>query len=210
MKKNGFLVVACIMLLVSCGSNEIKEKDDKLSVSEIKTVAEKANNEVEKAKDRNAERRAKGDTLAMHYKDLQGYLPEIAGYTKNGGPKGDMVKMPDMGSWSQVQQNYTNGDKKISIKIIDYNGSPTGFSGIKGLYQLGAASEDDERKAGTVDLGIKEVSAYETVYKQRHDARISLFITDRFLVDIESTGSNDMDILTPIAKGIAASGLAEK
>ena len=113
MKKNGFLVVACIMLLVSCGSNEIKEKDDKLSVSEIKTVAEKANNEVEKAKDRNAERRAKGDTLAMHYKDLQGYLPEIAGYTKNGGPKGDIVKMPDMGSRRLKYQSPVNSHNPI-------------------------------------------------------------------------------------------------
>ena len=59
------------------------------------------------------------------------------------------------------------------------------------------------------DLGIKDVAAFETVYKQKPRARIPMIITDRFMVDIESTGSNDMDMLTPIAKHIA-SGLAEK
>jgi hypothetical protein len=209
MKKNGFLIVAGITLLVSCGSNEIEEKDDKLSVTEVKAVAENANKEIEKAKDRNAERRTKGDTVAMHYKDLQAYLPEIASYAKSGGPKGNMVNMPGAGSWSEVQQKYNNGDKKITVKIVDYNGSEAGFSGIKGLYQMGGASEDDEKKSGSIDLGIKDVAAFETVYKQKPRARLTLIITDRFMVNIESTGSNDMDMLTPIAKHIA-SGLAEK
>jgi hypothetical protein len=37
-----------------------------------------------------------------------------------------------------------------------------------------------------------------------------LIIADRFFVEIESRGSNDMDMLSAIARNIAASGLAEK
>jgi hypothetical protein len=210
MKKNYFIIVTGITLLVSCGSDEIKVKDGKLSVSDVKTVAEKMNKEAEKAKDHREERRAKGDTLAMPYKDLQAYLPDVGDYVKNGGPKGSQMNMPSMGSWSQVEQRYTNGDKKLSVKIIDYNASHMGFSGVTALYRMGFSSEDDNKKQGSVDLGIKEVAAYETVYKQKPNAQLVLIIADRFFVEIESRGSNDMDMLSAIAKHMAASGLAEK
>ncbi|THU30419.1 hypothetical protein FAM09_30140 [Niastella caeni] len=210
MRKACFMVATTAAItILSCGG-EVKVKDVKITPVDGKEVAEAMSKEVEKSTDRWQERRAKGDTLAMPYKELQAYLPEIAGYTKKGGPKGNQVNMPGMGSWSQAEQRYENGDKRIEVKIVDYNASYAAFSGITALYKMGFSSEDDSKKQGSVDLGMKNVAAYETVYKQDPKAQIVLIVADRYFVEIESRGSNEMGPITDIAKGIAASGLASK
>lgn len=196
--------------LTCCNSHGVKVKDGEISPSDAKEVAEAMSKEVEASGDRWAERRAKGDTLALPYKDLQAYLPEIPGYTKNGGPQGSQMNMPGMGSWSQAEQRYENGDKRMSVKIVDYNASQAAFSGVTALYKMGFSAEDDTKKQGSVDLGVKNVAAYETVYKQEPNANIAMIVADRFFVEVESTGSNDMGLVTGIAKGIASSGLAGK
>jgi hypothetical protein len=148
--------------------------------------------------------------MAMPYKDLQAYLPDIPGYTKSGGPQGSQMNMPGMGSWSQTEQRYTSGDKQMTVKIVDYNASQAAFSGVTALYKMGFSSEDDSKKQGSLDLGIKNVAAYETVYKQQPNAQIAMIVADRFFIEVESNGSNDMGLLTDIAKGIGSSGLAGK
>lgn len=211
MRKACFMVITTAAItLLSCKSREVKVKDGQISPSDAQAVAETMSKEVEKSNDRWGERRAKGDTLAMPYKELQAFLPDITGYTKSGGPKGNQMNMPGMGSWSQAEQQYENGDKRMSVKIVDYNASYAAFSGVTALYKMGFSSEDDSKKQGSVDLGIKNVAAYETVYKQEPNAQIAMIVADRFFVEIESNGSNDMGLVTGIAKSIAGSGLAGK
>ena len=114
--KNNFmkskLVIPFLLFIAACGGRDkVVVKDGEVSVTDLPKVAEKMTEGVKQAQDRWAERKAKGDTLAMPYKDLQAYLPDVSGYTKEGGPKGSQVNMPGMGSWSQTDQAYTNGEK---------------------------------------------------------------------------------------------------
>ena len=97
------LVIPFLLFIMACGGRDKGvEKNEDLSVTDVPEVAKKMGEEVKQAQDRWAERKAKGDTLAMPYKDLQAYLPDVNGYTKDGGPKGSQVNMPGMGSWSQT------------------------------------------------------------------------------------------------------------
>ena len=98
--KKEFLVIfsAGWILITACGGGDkVVVKDGEVSVSDLPKVAEKMNEGVKEAQDRWEARKAKGDTLAMPYKDLQAYLPEVSGYTKDGGPKGSQVNMPGHG-----------------------------------------------------------------------------------------------------------------
>ena len=213
MKK--LLVVALVpsFIFLSCKSGDepdIKVKDGKVSVTDAAKVAKKMGDEVEKAKDRWEERRAKGDTLAMPYKELQAYLPEISGYTKSGGPKGSQMNMPGMGSWSETEQRYESGDKKIRLKIIDYNASQMGFLGVTAAYRMGFSSEDDNKRTGSVDLGLSGVAAYETVYKQREEAELNAVAGDRFYIEARLRGSNNIDELKEAVKSVVNAGLSSK
>ena len=213
MKK--LLVVAIVpaLLLFACKDKnepDIKVKDGKVSVTDAAKVAKKMGDEVEKAKDRWEERRAKGDTLAMPYKELQAFLPDISGYTKKGGPRGSQMNMPGMGSWSETEQRYENGDKKIRLKIIDYNASQMGFLGVTAAFRMGFSSEDDNKRTGSVDLGLPGVAAYETVYKQREDAELVAVAGDRFYIEAKLDGSNDIDELKTVVKSVINAGLSSK
>jgi hypothetical protein len=112
--------------------------------------------------------------------------------------------MPGLGSYSQTEQEYTSGDKKIKITITDYNASQMAFTSATALYSLNISAEDDEKRQGSIDLGVKDVAAYETVYKQRQEADLVVIAGDRFYINIENNGSNDIDQLKAVAKEVVS------
>jgi hypothetical protein len=195
-----------LLVLSSC-----KHKNNKIdTLGELKEAADKVNDETKKATDRWEERKAKGDTIAIPYKDLQAYLPDISGYTRDEGPKGSQMNTPGLGSWSQAEQEYKNGDKSVKIEIVDYNAAQAAFTGVTALYKLGYSMEDDSKKQGSIDLGIKDVAAYETIYKQDQRAEMALIAGDRFLIQVNCNGSNDPDFLHSIVKSMKLDELASK
>ncbi len=205
------LVIPFLLFIMACGGRDKGvEKNEDLSVTDLPEVAKKMGEEVKQAQDRWAERKAKGDTLAMPYKDLQAYLPDVNGYTKDGGPKGSQVNMPGMGSWSQTDQEYSNGDKRIKVQIVDYNASQMAFSGVTAMYKMGYSMEDDNEKSGTVDIGIKDVAAYETIYKKDKRSKLVLIVADRFMIELENEGSEDAEFLRSVAKNMKLSELASR
>lgn len=205
------LVIPFLLFIMACGGRDKGvEKNEDLSVTDLPEVAKKMGEEVKQAQDRWAERKAKGDTLAMPYKDLQAYLPDVNGYAKDGGPKGSQVNMPGMGSWSQTDQEYSNGDKRIKVQIVDYNASQMAFSGVTAMYKMGYSMEDDNEKSGTVDIGIKDVAAYETIYKKDKRSKLVLIVADRFMIELENEGSEDAEFLRSVAKNMKLSELAAR
>src|SRR2546423_2844834 len=120
MKKILFLfMIPALFFSFSCRSKSDKKSGKIESLSDLKDYAENVEKGVKQSNSRWEQRKAKGDTLALPYKDLQAYLPEISGYSKDGGPKGSQMNTPGLGSWSQAEQDYVNGDKRISVKIFD-------------------------------------------------------------------------------------------
>ncbi len=205
------LVIPFLLFIAACGGRDkVVVKDGEVSVTDLPKVAEKMSEGVKQAQDRWAERKAKGDTLAMPYKDLQAYLPDVSGYAKDGGPKGSQVNMPGMGSWSQTDQAYTNGEKRVKVQIVDYNASQMAFSGVTAMYKMGYSMEDDNEKSGTIDIGIKDVAAYETIYKKDKRSKLVLIVADRFMIELENEGSDDSELLRSAAKNIKLSELASR
>ena len=204
-----FLSIPVLLFSTSC-RNKSKPPDKIESISDLKDASQIVEQKVKESSNRWAERKAKGDTLALPYKDLEAYLPEINGYSKEGGPKGSQANVPGMGAWSQAEQEYINGDKRISVKIFDYNSSQQAFMGMTAMFGMGFSSEDDNKKQAPADLGVKDVAAYETLYKTEKRAEMVVVAGDRFIINIESNGEGDEDFIRSVAKSIHLSELASK
>lgn len=209
-KQLAFFSIIFLLSIVSCNSGN-KSNDEEKSLEETSSngsqIDEKNSDDNKNAKWEM--RKAKGDTLAMPYKDLQTYLPEISGYTKEGGPKGSQMNLPGMGSWSETEQEYVSGDKRVSVKLVDYNAAWQAFQGITSVYSMGFSTEDDTKKQAQVDIGIKDVFAYQTIYKTEKKSELVLVVGQRFFITINSDGENNDSFLKDIAKNMKLDKLAE-
>ena len=211
-------ISSCVIAIIFCSALTFcKGKSDKPladgkveSVGEAQEVAEKIGEAQSASSERWEARKRKGDTLAMPYKDLQAYLPEISGYTKDGDAKGNQVNMPGMGSWSQTEQRYINGEKNIDVQIADYNSAQAAFAGVTAIYKMGYSAEDDEKKQGSTDLGMKDVAGYETIYKNDQRAELNVIVADRFFINIKSYGDNSADLVRSVAKNMKLDELSSK
>jgi len=210
MKNLLLIVLGIAMLAVACKGKSSKKDTPIESISDMKDYADKVNEATKVSSDKWEERKAKGDTLAMPYAELEAFLPDISGYNKDGDPKGSQMNMPGMGSWSQAEQVYKNGDKQIKVEILDYNAAFQAFTAATAIFKMGYSMEDDSKKQGSVDLGMKDVVAYQTIYKHDPRGELAVVTGDRFFIQIESQGSNDPQLLSSIAKSIKLSELASK
>jgi hypothetical protein len=199
------------ILLISFTSCRHREKKlgEINSLSDLKDYAENITEQAKKTQDRAEERRKKGDTLALAFKDLEGYLPSVGGYASEHGPKGSQMNTPGLGSWSQAEQEYTSGDKRVNVSIMDYNAAHQAFLGLTS-FALGISSEDDDKRMGPVDLGIKDVKAYETIYKKDKRSELAVIVADRFVINLKSDGENDESFLRSVAKDMKLEELASK
>lgn len=207
------LSIAVIALAVcSCGNPDKPLEDEKISsLNELKNVSENFQESILESNNLREDRIKRGDTLAMPYKELMNYLPEgIDGYEKAGEPKGNQVDMPGLGSWSEVFQEYKNGDKSITVKIADYNSAHGTLAGLTALYKLGMRVENEEKIEGVTDMGWEKVYANETVYKKHPKTQLVLVVADRFLINMESQGDENKEILKEVARKMEIKGLADK
>jgi hypothetical protein len=201
-------------LLISCGFGKnkttIQTKDGEVSINDIKNAGEQMKDAMDEAQKKKEERIKRGDTLAMNYKELQTYLPNPAGYEKDGNPEGESVNMMGMGSWSKAEQRYKNGDKTLKVEIMDYNQSAMGYTAAAAMFGMNIQIENDREKSGTFDPGISGVRGYEQMYKERKEANVTYAIANRFVLTIRSNGSNDLEELKTIAKSMNLAELASK
>lgn len=210
---SNLLVCSCLFLSCGLGKNKdatIKTKDGEITVNNIQEAGEQLKAATEDAEKRKQERRDKGDTLAMNYKDLQQYLPNIEGYEKEGSPSGETVNMPGLGSMSNAEQRYKSGDKTINIELIDYNQSALGFTTASTMFSMDIQMENDSEKSGSFNTGMKWVKGFEQVFKKDNDATVTYSIADRFILTIKSQGSNDAEALKNIAKKMNLTDLSSK
>jgi hypothetical protein len=208
-KMISFLGALALLSIVAC-KDKAKDAAKITTVSGLKDYSTQVSTKMQQASDHWKERKAKGDTLALPYKDLEAYLPEISGYTSPQGPKGSQINVPGAGGWSEAEQDYVNGDKKVAVKIFDYNSSQQTFMGVTAIYGMGFSFEDDTKKQAPADLGVKDVAAYETVYKKDKRAEMAIVAGDRFLISVEANGDGDEDFVKSIAKNMKLDELAAK
>ena len=192
---NRFLVVlvACLFL-VACGE---KMKEAKNTFNNIKNLAESAENIQEELVDQNeklAERRARGDTVAMHYEELANYLPqEVDGYQPDGDLDGSTTKTPGMGSVSTVSQRYINDDgDRLRVELVDYVGALAMYTSMISVYASGfeVDNSDQHMKGFTIDDDIK---GWQVYHKKTKKVELNVGIAGRFMASIEADNQSSVD-----------------
>lgn len=210
-------LLSCLMAAVLLGTLASCDKvqEARNQANAVAALSETAGSLEEKANEMQAKteaRRAKGDTLAIPYKDLQGYLPaEVAGYQKAGDPDGSMMNMSGM-SYSSCSQEYKAGPednpKTLKVTIVDYNGAADMYVASTGLLATGFSMEDDQQRIQGIDLGIKDVKALETIQKKDHHATITVGVANRFFVVVEANQQDNIDVVKKAVEQIDLKKLA--
>src|SRR5687767_15142437 len=127
--------------LLSCGGT-IDEEATKPATNPLEALVQ-AGEEMEKAANEGEakmkERRAKGDTLAMPYADLQKYLPASVDGYKAEEPSGANMNMPGM-SYSSAERRYAKDDgSSVKVTIIDYNQAYSLYSAATAMWAMGVS-----------------------------------------------------------------------
>jgi hypothetical protein len=201
--------LCCAFCLFSCGGNSQEEHDAESydnateaydnnpeatsdQYSEAETAAQK----------RNAERRAKGDTLAIHYKELQKFLPaEIKGFTREGDMEGGSINMEDM-SYSTASQRYRKGDADLTITLMDYNNAVDMYEGLSNAWATGMSYEDDNQKTNGVSLVNNKVKGVEVFHKRDQRCELMAGISSRFYLQIAVRNADSPSLCKEIAEGL--------
>ncbi len=205
-------VFATAFTLNSCGgkTEELKEEEVAKPSNPLEALANMSEetNEAQAAADKKiAERRAKGDTLAMPYEELMKYLPEsIDGY-KRQEPDGESVNMTGM-SFSSANVDFENEKgERISVKIVDYNQAYGLYTTATAMWALGMSIDSPEEKAQGVKFE-DDIAGWESIRKKSGDATVTLGVGYRFWVEVQADGQKDCENVKSIAKKIDLKKLA--
>lgn len=205
------LPLSLCLLFTACGGKpEVKEEENKADnpLEALENLAEETQQGQDAATKKLAERRAKGDTLAMPYEELMKFLPEsIDGYTR-GEPDGETVNMPPT-SFTSVNVNFTNdkGDD-IKVTIVDYNQAYSMYSGLTMMWAMGMSVDSPEKKA----QGVKfegDIAGWEEFNKKTGRTELTLGVGYRFWVQVQADNQTDTENVKAIAKKIDLKKLAE-
>jgi hypothetical protein len=154
-------------------------------------------------------RRERGDTVAINYAELAKYLPDIDGYTREGGPAGETSNAMGIGM-SNSKQRYVNGDKHIEVSIADFNSSSGLGAGALMSYTIAASissESDDEKIVGFTKS--ENIKGSQVLRKLAKTAALNAVITDRFLITIEANEQNDLELVKKVFEGMDLNKLAE-
>jgi hypothetical protein len=213
MMKYFFLVFVAGVLATGCGE---KAKEMGQAMDNIKNIAENAEkiqsqqSDVQKLRD---ERRAKGDTLAIAYKDLQAYLPaSVDGYTAME-PTGESVNMMGM-SYSTCGRRFTkqgaNGEESVDITLMDYNSQAALYDGVVLIWGAGITIDNDSETMKSLKTDLPYSAAMEHYWKKEKRSEVIYALGGRFLLTIKADNQNSVDQAKNIANAMKLSELANK
>lgn len=147
-------------------------------------------------------------TKTVHFKELQKFLPtmDVPGFTK-GKPGGQTSSVMGM-STSEATLRYGRDEESLEISIQDMAGIP--FASM-GASLMGAAEFENQTDDGyEKSVKIQGFAGTEKVETgENKSAEINLFIANRFMVKVSSSGLSDASLLRKLIDGMNLSGLAK-
>jgi len=196
---------------MSCGTGDKKSDSTTVNnadaVAAATTVDNAVKNGMDNANEKMKERRAKGDTLAMPYTDLQKYLPQsLDGYTAET-PNGASVNMMKMSySSAEIRFKKDNGDW-VKVTIIDYNQAYNLYSSATAMWAMGMSVDSPDEKASGIKLD-NSTGGWQVYKKKTKNATVTLGVGYRFWVQVDANNQDDANKVLSIAKSIDLAKLA--
>lgn len=201
-------VIVCTFL-ISCGEQVRQTQEMVKSISSLSQNATKAESISNRFAKRQQERRAKGDTLPLHYEKLLEFLPTtIAGYQSVGEPEGSTNTMAQF-SMSQAKRTYRNNEgSKLTIELIDDNNNAAAYSVATMMFLVPIRTDNPEEFSQCFDPGLPDSGGWESYKKKSGTAQVLYAIGGRFLLSIKATKQSGTDIVKRIAQQLDLRALA--
>ena len=206
--KIALIALACGVLVAACGGQVEEMKKSIDAVEQLADKAEEMEKSANEAEQVYKERASKGDTVAMPYKDLQGYLPSsISGYKTEGDPSGSQQSMQGW-SMSNAEQRFVSeagNGAQIKVTITDLGGTEGAYGMMAIPLMMGISMEDDHQKTGTVNLDMAQTSGAATFNKETKSTSVLIGTRYRYMITMESNGAGEdhTQLLTDLGKDIA-------
>lgn len=203
--------VAISISLISCGEKFDELKNAAEVIKNAPDAIEEMGEQVNLAEKRREERVAKGDTLALHFSELQKYLPESLPGLNAQEPNGQSTNITGF-SMSTVEREYTADDesgRRVRISLVDYNESYEMFTGVAYWASLNLSTETSDGFSRTIQTSNKGISGFEEYSKSSQSAKIYYALGYRFLLMVEENGAKDFDFVKDVIKKIDMEKLAK-
>lgn len=202
MKRFYSILILLAVFTISCGEKFEEIKNVAQAVKNAPEAAENISKSMEKAEKRVAERRAKGDTLAMHFTELQKFLPNSISGFKAEEPEGQTTNVTGF-SMTTAERNFTAEDgsgRNIKVALIDYNEAYAMFAGVAYWASLGLSTENSDGYQRTIKQDNEFVAGFEEYSKSGKNAKLSYAIGERFILTIEESNASSGDFVKQVAK----------
>ncbi len=194
-------LLAGALLLGACGDKPQEEPQEVSNaldaVGALATAGSKMQNAADAAVKFQAERKARGDTVAMSYTELQAYLPDApSGYSKAEEPGGSMQSMGAF-SMTEADQTYVgeaNADgqqARIRVKLVDFGGTEGAYAMFAMPMMMNIKQEDARRRMGTLALGPENTWASEELNKVNKDYKVTAMTRYRYMITVEADNQSD-------------------
>ena len=189
------IIIFSLLFLVSCGQRggnkpTENEKDNNSENNESKTGIKKLDDFVDNMKEVQKKMEDKKEVKAVDFRKLKELLPEqIMDLNRENaqGQKTNTMGFEVSQSEAEYKGNADNDNRRIKIKISD-------FGGVQGFYGMAAfawALTDIDKES---DNGYEKTSkinghkAYEKYTYSSQTGEVSVFVADRYLVEVDGSG----------------------
>jgi hypothetical protein len=193
----GTAALACVV--VACGQSPQQQRAEQIQKNAqqlAQNAAQISGNAQEVAK--GFEAMARGMTAAatgaanvkpvdpVDFKELQSILPDVPGWEKNH-PEAERMTAPV--SFSYASTKYKKGNFEVTEKITDSGFNQLLVAPISMLLAAGYAKQSTEGfEKSTTMAGYP---AFEKWDKSDKSGQLTVFVNQRFLVELEGTGMSD-------------------
>lgn len=140
----------------------------------------------------------------INWRELVPFLIDMPGWEAVGEATGQTMSM-GMYSATNVEREYTSGDKILTIHIIDGALSQMAYAGFNMMRQF----EVDTSEEYVKKVEIKEYPGVERYEYESKDASIMILVAERFLIEIEITEADNTDEVKEVAETLELDKLAD-
>jgi hypothetical protein len=140
----------------------------------------------------------------VNWRELIPFLVDIEGFEAEGKPEGSTVAMGNY-KISQVEREYSSGDKELRIMIIDGAYAQMAYAGIKMAMNF----EMDTSEQYTKKITIKGFPGIENYEYEDKEGQVILLVAERFVVQLDEENVPDTSEAKTIVEMLDLEGLAK-
>lgn len=131
----------------------------------------------------------------VSFKDLQAAFPDLPGWEK-GKMKGEKMTSPV--PYSQAEVSYTNGDARITAKLVDSGFNQLLIAPMTMMMKAGFEKETDEGYERSAKIaGLPGWEKYNTNSKS---GEVNAIVGNRFILTVEGENVPDTKVLQQVAE----------